>query len=123
MIIDEQDTKGMPGSVRTFRGGLSSPLLARGGSLDRERKARAAIVAFTLGHEGAAMHLRERFCNCQSEPEPAETPLKRAVTLLETIENTFHHFRFDPDPSVDDTNSQTLRRLIRGRNRDRANRR
>src|SRR5438477_3939197 len=98
MIIDEQDTKGMPDSVRMFRGGLSSSLLARGSSFDRERKARAAIAAFTLRHEGAAMHLRERFCNRQSEPEPAETPLKRTVTLLEAIENTFQRFRFDPDP-------------------------
>src|SRR5438128_12438990 len=66
------------------------------------------------------MRLRKRFCNCQSEPEPAETPLKRAVTCLEALENTFHHFRFDPDPGVGHTDSQTLWRLIPRRNRDRA---
>src|SRR5438105_11194623 len=75
-------------------------------------------MAFATGNEGAAMCLRERLGNRQTETESAIAALECALALFERVENTIHNFRFDPDAGVVDSDGEELWLGIGRRNRD-----
>src|ERR1700692_2287238 len=85
MIVHQQNSESACLHRSDLR--LLFALLRRRNCAHCQNKGGTAIASLAFGNQRAAMRLRQRFGNGQSQTKSTKTPLERAVALLEWIKN------------------------------------
>ena len=111
-------------SLRVARAGAAWPSpseRATGAATVAERDDERAPVAcaVALGSNRAAMHLGQRFGECEANAQPALRALERRLELAEHVEDGFQLVRRDADAAVADTDDDFAGRDPVGRSRTR----